>query len=121
MARSCRRIRLLSLVFGILSGLSLAPAQASAVVFTMNPCFYGDFGCIDFNRLGLNLTNALFSASALVCTAIFIVGAAFVVFSAGNDTPLQKGRGMMTGSAIGLAIVVGSYAIYRTVVFLLYS
>lgn len=107
-------------ILGVLWGTLFLPARAFAVTFYMNPCFYL-FACMDFNRLGQNITNGLLGAAALVCTAIFVVGAAFVVFSAGNDTPLQKGRGMMTGSAIGLAIIVGSYAIYRTVVFVLYS
>ena len=86
----------------------------------MDVCWLG-FACMDLNTFGINLTNALFGSAAFICVAIFLIGAAFMVFSAGNDTLLQKGKGMMTGSLIALAIIVGSYAIWRTVVFIIYS
>lgn len=87
--------------------------------FFMGVCWPG-IACVDNVTLTGNLINALFVSSTAVCVAIFILGAAFMVFSAGNDTPLQKGKGMMTGSLIGLTVIVGSYAIFRTVVFFLY-
>ena len=112
---SCRRIA----AFGGVSAL-LLPCVAHAQVFFMDVCWAG-IACMNFGTFGLNLTNSLFAASAMICVAIFLVGTLFMVFSAGNDTPLQKGKGMMTGSLIGLAITVSAYAIWRTVVFILYA
>jgi len=103
-------------------GMFLAPLLASAQAsptFFMGVCWPG-IACINNVTLLGNLINAFFVSATAVCVAIFILGAAFMVFSAGNDTPLQKGKGMMTGSLIGLTIIVGSYAIFRTVVFFLY-
>ena len=108
------------LTLGILLAFLLPiPANAQPVFF-MDVCWAG-FACMDFNAFGLNLTNTLFGSAALICTAIFLIGTAFMVFSAGNDTLLQKGKGMMTGSLIALAIIVGAYAIWRTGVFIVYS
>jgi hypothetical protein len=97
---------------------SLAYAQGNPQFF-MGVCWPGVACMTNVQVLG-NVINALFVSASAVCVSIFILGAGFMVFSAGNDTPLQRGKGMMTGSLIGLAIIVGSYAIFRTVVFFLY-
>ena len=111
------RTRLFLLLGGLLLP-TLAYAQAGPVFF-MGVCWPG-VACMDSAAVLGNIISALFVSAVFVCVAIFILGAGFMVFSAGNDTPLQKGKGMMTGSLIGLAIIVGSYAIFRTVVFFLY-
>ena len=85
----------------------------------MGVCWPG-VACVNNLTVAGNIINALFVSSTAVALMIFLVGAAFMVFSAGNDTPLQKGKGMMTGSLIGLVVIVSSYAIFRTVVFFLY-
>ena len=108
------------LVLGLGIAVLLLPFPAHAQVFFMNVCWLG-IACMNWNTFGLNLTNSLFAASSMVCVAIFLVGTLFMVFSAGNDTPLQKGKGMMTGSLIGLAVTVGAFAIWRTVTFILYA
>jgi hypothetical protein len=83
--------------------------------------FSSPIACLPFLAVLQNAVNALFFASPLVMLAIFVAGATSVTLSAGRDTPLQRGKQMMIASLIGLAFVVGSYAIYRTVVFILYA
>lgn len=86
----------------------------------MDVCWAGFF-CLSNAQLTTNFIGAAFYAASFFAVSIFIVGAALWVFSAGNDTLVQKGKGMMQYSLIGLALVVSSYAIWRTIVFIVYS
>lgn len=110
----------ISVFLAALLGILLPLPSFAQPVFFMDVCWLG-FACMDLNTFGINLTNTLFGSAALICAAIFLIGTAFMIFSAGNDTLLQKGKGMMTGSLIALAIIVGAYGIWRTVVFIIYS
>lgn len=94
-------------------------ALAAGPVFFMDVCWLG-FACLTNAQVLANFIHASFIAASFVSFAVFLVGAALMVFSTGNDTLLQKARGMMQYSLVGLALVVGSYGIYRTIVFILY-
>lgn len=85
----------------------------------MDPCWAG-VSCIDPVTLFVNMNDALFFAGGLIAVTIFLVGAFMMVISAGQDTLLQAGKRAMKGSLIGLALIAGSYGIYRTVVWWLY-
>lgn len=91
----------------------------SSYAFQMNPCWVG-VACIGPASLLTNMNNALFFASGLIALTIFLAGAFIMVISAGQDTLLQAGKRAMKGSLIGMAIIAGSYGIYRTVVWWLY-
>lgn len=52
---------------------------------------------------------------AAVSTAMFVVGAFFVVLSGVQEDYKQKGKDLMIGSILALGIVAGAYAILRTV------
>src|SRR3989338_3207930 len=60
------------------------------------------------------IVTTLTTVSLSVCTAIFVVGGLFMLFAAGKEDTIQKGRTMMIGSAIGLAVITGSYVILKT-------
>lgn len=112
-------------LLGFCGGL-LVPLHAEAAAppspgsFFMDVCWTG-FACINNAQITANLITAAFASITFVAVSIFLVGTVLWVFSAGNDTLLQKGKGMMQYSLIGLALVVGSYGIYRTVVFIVYG
>jgi len=91
-----------------------------ATAFFMDVC-WGGFACLTNAQVTVNLINAAFVSISFLAVTIFLVGALLWVLSAGNDTLIQRGKGMMELSLIGLALVVGSYGIYRTIVFILYS
>lgn len=103
-------------VIGVALGM-LVPFSAYA--FQMNPCWAGVF-CDGPATLFVNFNNAFFFAGGLIAVTIFLVGAFMMVISAGQDTMLQAGKRAMKGSLIGLALIAGSYGIYRTVVWWLY-
>lgn len=47
------------------------------------------------------------------CTVIFALGALFMITGAGKEDLFQKGKTMMIGSVIGLAVVIGAPTILR--------
>jgi len=111
------RIRSVGLLAGGIAGL-LAPL-GKAFAFQLNTCWSG-IACMDPGTLFVNMNDSFFFIAGLIAMSIFLVGTFRMVISAGNDSELQAAKGMMKGSLIGIAIVSGSYGMYRTVVFWLY-
>lgn len=65
--------------------------------------------------------NLIFYLSYLigfVTTALFLIGALYVVIARGQPDKMEKGKKLMIESLIGMAIVLGAYAILRTVAFI---
>lgn len=75
---------------------------------------------LSFLQIMLKVATFLAVTAAIVCTGLFIVGALFLTASRGKDDMVQKGRDLMTGSILGVTVVLGSYAILRTVFYVLY-
>lgn len=67
-----------------------------------------------------NFYGFLAITAVSICTLIFLLGAASLVISAGDQTKVDNGKKMMIGALVGLAIALGSYAILRTVLYFLY-
>jgi len=72
-----------------------------------------------FGDMALNLTGFFMAASSFVCGTIFMIGTFFVVISGGGEKK-DAGKKMMIGALIGLAVILGAYAIMRTIFFVLY-
>jgi hypothetical protein len=89
----------------------------------LDPCWGGVSGvlCRSMAEVGRSLNDAFFLAAASIALAVFVIGAFLMVISAGNDENLQRAKRAMKGSMIGLALITGSYGIYRTMVAILYS
>lgn len=60
------------------------------------------------------IVDFLWAVIVAFCTVIFAVGALFMILGAGKEDMFQKGKTMMIGAIIGLAVVVGGPAILRT-------
>lgn len=74
-----------------------------------------------FSQVAANFVNFLAGIAVVVCGAVFLVGTLFVVLSRGKDDQVQKGKDLMLGSLIGLAVIVAAYAIVGTTFHFLYS
>jgi len=61
-----------------------------------------------------NIVTFLWGAIVAFCTVIFAVGALFMILGAGKEDMLQKGKTMMIGGIVGLAVVIGGPAMLRT-------
>ena len=75
---------------------------------------------VSFATAVQNVVGYLAVSSVAVCTVLFLVGATYLVGSAGQPGPVETGKKLMKGSIIGMAIVLLSYSILRTVLFLIY-
>ena len=76
---------------------------------------------IPFNEAIANLTGFVAISAVGVCTLLFLVGAAQLVISHGDQTKVDNGKKMMISAPIGLAIVLSSYGVVRTVLYFLYE
>ena len=76
---------------------------------------------IAWPQLVANLTGFVAASAFGVCTLVFLIGASLLVISAGDQTKVDNGKKMMVGALIGLAIIMGSYGILRTILYFLYE
>lgn len=74
-----------------------------------------------FAQIMAQIIGSLAQASVAVCTVLFVVGAFYWVFSRGEESHVKTGKDLMIGSLVGLAVILGSYAILRTVFYYLYT
>ena len=76
---------------------------------------------IPFTQAVMNLTGFISMSVVGVCTVLFLVGAAQITVSHGDQTKVDNGKKMMISALVGLAIVLSDYAIVRTVLYFLYE
>lgn len=93
----------------------------SVCAYTTVPLIVNIGTSATFGQIAANFVSFLTGIAAVVCGAIFIVGALFVVLSRGKDDQVQKGKDLMVGAMIGLAVIVAAYAIVGTTFHFLYS
>lgn len=90
----------------------LAPAGASALVV--------DIGTkLSWEQLTGNIINFLAMSIGFLTVAIFIYGALLLTASGAHEEWKNKGKDIMIGSLVAMIIVLGAYAILRTVAFFL--
>jgi hypothetical protein len=75
---------------------------------------------MSFLALGANFIGSLVLLMIVLCTILFLVGALLLILSRGKEDQVSRGKNLMIGSLIGLAIVLGSYAIISTFLYFLY-
>lgn len=68
-----------------------------------------------------NITSFIATSAAGVCTVLFLVGAAQLTLSRGDQTKVDNGKKLMISSLVGLGIVLSSYAIVTTLLYFLYE
>lgn len=75
---------------------------------------------IPFAQALENLVTFLAASIVSITIVVFLIGATYVVGSRGKPDLADKGKKLMTNSLIGMAVVLGSYTIARTVLYLIY-
>ena len=75
---------------------------------------------ITYAQVISNITGFLAKTIVTVCIAMFLMGAFMLVISRGKQDQVDRGKNFMIGSLIGLGIVLGSYGILRTVLYIIY-
>jgi hypothetical protein len=110
-----RTIRTLSLA------LVLIPISAFAQVTTVLEVSTFGFGDRDVVDIVDNIFHALKITIIPVATTIFIAGAFFFVIYFGNEEQKSRGKNLMIGSLIGVAVVFGAQAILNFVMYFIYG
>jgi|GEM_PF-6341354 hypothetical protein len=87
------------------------PAMAQRVI-TVNTGVHTDIPTIVEG-----IVNLLLLWSSFVATALFLLGALFMVGSGGNEQFSSAGKKIMKAAMIGFAIVLASWLIISTAVF----
>lgn len=74
---------------------------------------------MDLATIMLRILNFLAATIGIFCTVMFVVGGLMLTASRGEEW-VQKAKELVVGSIFGLIVVLGSYAILRTVFYFLY-
>jgi len=64
-----------------------------------------------------NIVSFLGTSIIGICIAVFAIGGLMIILAAGKEDMIQKGKTMMIGSVIGLAVVLGAGALIRLLFF----
>lgn len=97
--------RILRLSAGLLSIPTLAAAQLTV----------GTGTSFSFWEVINRIIAYMAGAISAVAMTMFVVGAFFITLSGAKEDLRQKGKDLIFGSLISLAVVLGAYAILRTV------
>ncbi len=120
MRRISSRLRFQTLLQAAVGGaFSIIPGRAHALADRF--IIVGTGIRIGFTQALGNLMGFLVTTMSGLAVCLFLVGALLMVASRGQEDQMKRGKDIMIGSLIGLAVVLGSYAIYRTVLYLIYS
>lgn len=99
----------------MLKNLFIPLAHATLTVSTFG------FGDRTVTEIIVNIVDLLQRTIMVVCGAAFVVGALFFVIAIGNEEYRSKGKNLMTGSLIGLAIVVAARGIMNMTFLFIYG
>lgn len=114
-------IRLLPLRRTVLLGimvLGLFPTELlaqSAGSYTPQQLFVGVGTNLNFWQIIGNVSFFLAWAIIPIAVAMFVVGAVLVMLSGVKEDLRQRGKDFLIGSALGIIVVLGAYALFRTV------
>jgi hypothetical protein len=97
---------------------TIAPVPAFALEDRFITIFTGIRS--SFPEIMTGIMVFLTTSSLFVASTLFLIGAFYVVISRGEEATMKKGKDLMTGSLIGLLVILGSYGILRTVLFIIY-
>ncbi len=96
----------------------LVPATAAAL--TDRTMVINTGARIPIEQLFANVYGFAAASIVSVATVLFLVGATYLVASHGDSNMVDKGKKIMIGSLIGMGIVLGAYAILRTLFAIVY-
>ena len=103
------------IIFVILSTAIILPTIVFAQTLTSDvstKCIsYGDCELDDFVRLGTGVAKIILGATGSLSLLMFVYGGVVFLISAGNKEQVEKGKKIIIGALIGIAIVFLSYTI----------
>ncbi len=76
---------------------------------------------LTFEQVGERFIRTLTGTVVLVAILVFMIGGGFWIFSAGNESLVERGKDMMIYSIIGVLLVLGAYVIIKLVQVVLFA
>ncbi|MDD5625639.1 MAG: pilin [Patescibacteria group bacterium] len=73
----------------------------------------GDCTTNDFLGLGLNIANIILKYLGVIALVLFIFGGIMWMTSAGSEEKVKKGKAIIMGAVVGMAIVLSAYVIVQ--------
>ena len=73
----------------------------------------GDCTANDFLGLGLNIANIILKYLGVIALVMFIFGGIMWMTSAGSEEKVKKGKTVIMGAVVGMAIVLSAYVIVQ--------
>lgn len=125
MKKSIKNLAIYSFVifFALVSIPIVARAQEGGIIQCGNPgdahpvCGWSDL-IETLNRL---IGYVILYVAIPVSVIVIIVGGITMIFSAGNESKFKRGKEMVQGVAIGLAITFGAWIIVQTIINIFFS
>ena len=116
-----RKLESCAILWGMSLLLHLLTAPAKALALEDRSVVLNTGIRISWVEAFSNLTGFVAGSAIGVCTLLFLYGAGQLVISRGDQTQVDNGKKAMINALIGLAIVLASYGILRTVLYFLYE
>lgn len=76
---------------------------------------------IPFLQVMGNILMFMAVSAVGICTLLFLIGSVQLTVSRGDQSKVDNGKKLMISALIGLAIILGSYGIMRTILYFLYE
>ncbi|MDP3043094.1 MAG: hypothetical protein Q8N21_01695 [bacterium] len=92
--------------------ISIVQSSADTVILPAG-ADKGDYTLNDFIQLAVNISKWLLGITGSLALLAFIYGGVVFLISAGNTEMVAKGKKIIFGAIIGLAIVFASYTIIQ--------
>ena len=96
------------------------PGLAFAGEYVTQPLFVPGLR-VPFLQVMGNLYQFMAVSAVGVCTLLFLIGAGLLTVSHGDQTKVDNGKKLMISALVGLAIILGSYGIMRTILYFTYE
>ncbi len=105
--------------FFLLLTLTVLPgetyAQSSAGGYAPQTLHVNVGTTLTFWSIVQNIVTFLANSIVLISTAMFVVGAVLMMASGVKEDWKQRGKDFLIGSTLGIIVVLGAYALFRTV------
>lgn len=105
-------------IVGLLALLPTKVCAQASTTLTVSTFALGDVEWKDIVKSVLEVATVTIYS---VATVTFVAGAGFMIISGGDEGRRSKGKSMMIGAVIAVAVVLGAKGILNTIMFFIYG
>lgn len=105
-------------IYGIVSLGTLLAAMPATAALQVSTLYAGG---ITWPQIIANIVDTMAGSIFYVSAAAFLLGAMMYILGFVNEENKSKGKGIMIGSLVGIAVALSALAILNTVLYYLYG